>query len=103
MRPAIHMLPTSNSRFRYDLFSFLRAAMPAETPRPNSDLRSVAELLKRRAAERPAQAAFVFVAESDGANGEAQVAWTYAELDRRARAVAAELGRVAGAGARCAR
>lgn len=101
MRPATHMLPTSNtSRFRYDIFSLLRAVMPAEAPTPKSELRSVAELLRRRAAERPTQAAFVFIPESDAANRDAEVVWTYAELDRRARAVAAELSRVAAPGER---
>jgi acyl-CoA synthetase (AMP-forming)/AMP-acid ligase II/acyl carrier protein len=101
MRPATHMLPTSNtSRFRYDIFSLLRAVMPAEAPTPKSELRSVAELLRRRAAERPTQAAFVFIPESDASNRDAEVVWTYAELDRRARAVAAEVSRVAAPGER---
>ena len=91
MRPATHMLPTSNnSRFRYDIFSLLRSVMPAEAPTPKAELSSVAELLRRRAAERPAQAAFVFVTENDAAGRDAENSWTYAELDRRARAVAAE-------------
>ena len=101
MRPAIHMLPTSNtSRFRYDIFSLLRSVMPAEAPTPKSELRSVAEMLRRRAAERPTQAAFVFIPESDATSRDADVVWTYAELDRRARAVAAEVSRVAAPGER---
>lgn len=101
MRPATHMLPTSNtSRFRYDIFSLLRAVMPAEAPTPKSELRSVAELLQRRAAERPTQNAFVFIPESNAANRDGEIAWTYAELDRRARAVAAELSRIAAPGER---
>ncbi|QDT75853.1 putative long-chain-fatty-acid--CoA ligase FadD23 [Lacipirellula limnantheis] len=101
MRPATHMLPTSNTfRFRYDIFSLLRSVMPAEAPTPQSELRSVAELLRRRAAERPLQAAFVFVPESAAADGRGELSWTYAELDRRARAVAAEVSRVAAPGER---
>lgn len=101
MRPATHMLPTSNnSRFRYDIFSLLRSVMPAEAPTPKAELSSVAELLRRRAAERPAQAAFVFVTENDAAGRDAEITWTYAELDRRARAVAAEVSRVAAPGER---
>ena len=74
--------------------------MPAEAPTPKSELRSVAELLRRRAAERPTQAAFVFIPESDAVTRDAEVVWTYAELDRRARAVAAEVSRVAAPGER---
>lgn len=74
--------------------------MPAESLTPKSELRSVAELLVRRAAERPSQNAFVFIPESDAANRDSEIAWTYAELDRRARAVAAELSRVAAPGER---
>lgn len=101
MRPTIHMLPANHrSQFRYDIFSILRSVMPAESPTPNSELRSVAELLVRRAAERPSQNAFVFIPESDAANRDSEIAWTYAELDRRVRAVAAELSRVAAPGER---
>ena len=101
MRPATHMLPgLSRSRFRYDIFSLLRAVMPAETPTPRSEMRSVAELLRRRAAERPTQLAFAFLAEVGGSDDSQRVEWTYAELDRRARAVAVELGRSAAPGDR---
>jgi acyl-CoA synthetase (AMP-forming)/AMP-acid ligase II/acyl carrier protein len=74
--------------------------MPAESPTPKAELRSVAELLQRRAAERPTQAAFVFIPESDAVNRDAEVVWTYAEIDRRAQAVAAEVSRVAAPGER---
>lgn len=101
MRPATHMLPTSNtSRFRYDIFSLLRAVMPAEAPTPKSELRSVAELLRCRAAERPTQAAFVFIPDIAAADRAAEVVWTYAELDLRARAIAAEVSRLAAPGER---
>ncbi len=46
--------------------------MPAEAPTPKSELRSVAELLRRRAAERPTQAAFVFIPESDAVTRDAE-------------------------------
>lgn len=93
MRPRGPMLSTiTRARLRYDFFSLLRAVMPAEAPTPRSELNSVVEMLRRRAAERPTQAAFVFLT-GDGANGGGEQTWTYAELDRRARAIGLEVSR----------
>ena len=72
--------------------------MPPEAPSPRPELKSVVEMLCRRAAERPTQAAFVFLT-SDGATG-GELTWTYAELDRRARAIAQEVSRRAAPGER---
>jgi len=58
---------------------------------------SVGDLLRRRAAERPEQTAFVYL--SDPGHGD-EVRWTFAELDRRARAVAAAVSRDAAPGDR---
>lgn len=70
------------------------------SPQPmDGGLASVGELLRRRAVERPNQTAFVFLTDpSDGAGGE--VRWTFAELDRRACAVAAAIGQQAEPGDR---
>ena len=56
---------------------------------PSSEFRSLADVLERRAAERPDAKAFVFVPERGGAH----LSLTFAELHRRARAVATRLAR----------
>lgn len=100
MRPHGPMLSTiTRARLRYDFFSLLRAVMPPEAPSPRSELKSVVEMLRRRAAERPTQAAFVFLT-GDTAGGGSEQTWTYAELDRRARAIAQEVSRHAAPGER---
>jgi acyl-CoA synthetase (AMP-forming)/AMP-acid ligase II/acyl carrier protein len=61
------------------------------TDRSGRTIASVADLLRRRAQERPRQLAVVFVPDSRQNAAEAEVAWTYEELDRRAAAIAAAL------------
>ena len=56
---------------------------------PSSGFRSLVDVLERRAAERPDAKAFVFVPERGGAH----LQLTFAELHRRAHAVAARLAR----------
>jgi acyl-CoA synthetase (AMP-forming)/AMP-acid ligase II len=63
-------------------------------PRPVD--RSIAEVLRRRAAETPDRLAFCFLLQ-DGAEGPRL---TYADLDRQARAAAAQLRRITGPGER---
>ncbi|MBX3434720.1 MAG: AMP-binding protein [Pirellulales bacterium] len=63
----------------------------------DAPLTSVAELLRRRARQRGSQTAFTFTDESG-----AEVAWTYAQLDSRAAAVAEELQRRVAPGDRAA-
>ena len=100
MRPRGPMLSTlTRARLRYDFFSLLRAVMPLEAPSPRSELKSVVEMLRRRAVERPTQAAFVFLT-GDAARVEDEQTWTYAELDRRARAIAHDVSRRAAPGER---
>lgn len=79
---------TLPARISRDFFTLIRHAM-SPTSTPSSDvIYTVADLLRRRAAQRPNQPAFVFIPDSGAATGEGEVAWTYAELDRRAAAVA---------------
>ena len=102
MRPASpvqSVLSRIRPRFSRELFSLIRHSMTASPPPPPAAARSVAELLQRRAAERAGQTAFVFLPEA-GNGGGGDVAWTYAELDRRARAVAAAISRSAAPGDR---
>ena len=61
-------------------------AMTLSTDAPDAPLESVAELLRQRARERGAQLAFTFTDEAG-----AEVAWTYAQLDSRAAAVACKM------------
>ena len=63
---------------------------------PQSSLNSLPELLARRAAEHGDRQAFVFLPE----RGNAQVTLTFAELDRRAHALAARLLQAAAPGDR---
>lgn len=103
MRPASRIQPASlrvRRRFSRDFFSLLRFVMPPDAPSPNRSLRSIAELLRRRAAERPDQRAFVFLPEAGERGSTGEIAWTYAELDRRASAIAAALSRQAAVGDR---
>src|SRR5687767_6063231 len=103
MRPASRTQPAlSRVRplFSRDLFSFLRFAMPPDAPLMDESLRSVAELLRRRAVERPDQRAFVFLPDAGERGATSEIAWTYAELDRRASSVAAALSRRAAPGDR---
>jgi acyl-CoA synthetase (AMP-forming)/AMP-acid ligase II/acyl carrier protein len=76
--------------------------MPTHASTPDDSLGSVAELLQRRAAQRPDQTAFVFLADARAGGEASQVAWTYAELDRKARNVAAAVARAAAPGERAA-
>jgi acyl-CoA synthetase (AMP-forming)/AMP-acid ligase II/acyl carrier protein len=73
--------------------------MPTDAPLTDQSLRSIAELLRRRAAERPDQRAFVFLPDP-GERGAGEIVWTYADLDRRASGVAASLAGVAEPGDR---
>jgi acyl-CoA synthetase (AMP-forming)/AMP-acid ligase II/acyl carrier protein len=73
--------------------------MPFLTPPSDRAPASVSELLVRRAAERPHQPAFIFLPNA-AAGGADEVAWTFAQLDRRARAVAAAVSRQATPGDR---
>jgi acyl-CoA synthetase (AMP-forming)/AMP-acid ligase II/acyl carrier protein len=88
------------TRFRRELLSYFRFAMPSQASLPDASLRSVAELLRRRAAERPNQPAFVFLSDVGENAGSGEIAWTFAELDRRASAVAAAVRRHAEPGER---
>jgi acyl-CoA synthetase (AMP-forming)/AMP-acid ligase II/acyl carrier protein len=102
MRPACRIQPSftrSPSRWSRDILSFARFAMPFLPQSPAHAPQSVGELLEQRAAERPDQPALVFVADAGEAGGH-EVTWTYADLDRRARAVAAEVSRRASPGDR---
>ncbi|HMP07918.1 MAG TPA: hypothetical protein PJ982_16330, partial [Lacipirellulaceae bacterium] len=90
---------STRSRFGAHWISFLRNAMPFAAPLPESPLASVSDLLLRRAAERPHQPAFVFTS-GEGPDAAGEVVWTFAELDSRARAVAASLAGRAAAGDR---
>lgn len=74
------------ARFACQFSPPLRFAMTADAPPPDHTLRSLGELLRRRATERPDQTAITFQSDSGDT-----VAWTYAMLDRRASAVAAAL------------
>jgi len=77
---------------RRNWLSLLRFAMPEAATSSESGPRNVAELLAARAKERPEQPAFVFLPDAGGKEaGSREITWTYAELDRRARAIAAEL------------
>ena len=86
-------------RFGRDMLSLARFAMPFWSPSTDRAPASVSELLQRRAAERPDQAAFVFLHNS-AAGSAGETTWTYERLDRRARAVAAAVSRVAQPGER---
>lgn len=102
MRPACRIQPSftrSRSRWSRDILSLTRFAMPFLPQSPARAPQSVGELLMQRASERPDQPALVFLAEPNGAGGQ-ETTWTYAELDRRARAVAAEVSRQAAPGDR---
>ncbi len=101
MRPACRTQPNFTRpprRFGRDFLSLARFAMPF-LPIPERAPESVSELLQRRAAERPDQPAYVFLPESGESRG-AEITWTYAELDARARAVAAAVSRQAAPGDR---
>jgi acyl-CoA synthetase (AMP-forming)/AMP-acid ligase II/acyl carrier protein len=87
-------------RFRRDLFSFVRAAMTTPPPTPDPVVASVSALLVRRAEQRPDQPAFVFLPDPAGHGTVSDVAWTYADLDRRARAVARAISELADPGDR---
>ncbi len=103
MRPACRIQPSLSrprARFSVDFFSFVRNVMPSASPRPQCAIASVSELLRRRAAERPDQTAFAFLPDPGQATAGGEFAWTFAELDRRAQAVAAALSRQAAVGDR---
>jgi acyl-CoA synthetase (AMP-forming)/AMP-acid ligase II len=61
---------------------------------------SVADLLRQRAYQRPRQVAFAFVPDASDAAGNADIIWTYEELNRRATAIAAAVGQRAQPGDR---
>ena len=103
MRPASRTqpaLPRARHPFGRDLFSLLRFVMPPDAPLPDRSLRSIAEMLRRRAAERPDQRAFIYLPEAGERGASGETVWTYAELDRRASAIAAALSRQAAVGDR---
>jgi acyl-CoA synthetase (AMP-forming)/AMP-acid ligase II len=103
MRPACRIQPNltpPRPRFGRDFIALARNAMFSPSPKSPCALESVSEMLWRRAGERPNQKAFVFLAEPSDPTAEGEVVWTYGELDRRARAVAAALGRQAAVGDR---
>jgi acyl-CoA synthetase (AMP-forming)/AMP-acid ligase II/acyl carrier protein len=77
---------------RRNWLSLLRFAMP-ETAATESGQRNVAEVLAARAKDRPNQPAFVFLTDPGAAGEGREITWTYAELDRRAKAIAAELSK----------
>ena len=96
MRPASRILPGLLA-FRAKYSRPHTPSMVMETSLPPTDrsgrtIASVADMLRRRAQERPRQLAVVFVPDSRQNAAEAEVAWTYEELDRRAAAIAAALG-----------
>ncbi len=102
MRPACRIQPSftrSRPHWSRDILSFARYAMPFLPQLPAREPQSVGELLLQRAAERPDQPALAFVADPHNAAG-SDTSWTYAELDRRARAAAAEVSRHAAPGDR---
>lgn len=101
MRPACRVEPglSPRSRFGRDFLAFARSAMPFFATSSERAPQSVGELLRQRAAERPDQTAFVYLTDHNGAAGH-EVSWTFAKLDRRARAVAAALTRQAKPGDR---
>lgn len=70
------------------------SVLPPAGPTPG---RTLGAVLRKRAAERPDDRAYVFVPSSGHSESEPL---TYAQLDRRARAVAAYLGTVAAPGSR---
>ncbi|MCC6493927.1 MAG: AMP-binding protein [Pirellulales bacterium] len=88
------------ARFGREIFSFLRFAMSTVATASMETSTTIAELLRRRALERPDQGAFVFLEEPSGAGQSEQVVWTYADLDRRAGAIAAAISQYATAGDR---
>jgi acyl-CoA synthetase (AMP-forming)/AMP-acid ligase II len=101
MRPASRLLPgIPRLRPRLGRDPARRMVMPFSLQPTERDFASVAELLRRRAVTRPRQAAFAYVLESADATGSGEVVWTYAELDRRASAVAAQISRHAEPGDR---
>jgi acyl-CoA synthetase (AMP-forming)/AMP-acid ligase II/acyl carrier protein len=92
--------PRIRSRFSRDFLSFLRFVMPHDAFSMPGGLRSMSEVLRRRAVERPNQTAFTFLPDCGERSVGGEVRWTYADLDRRASAVAAALSRRAAAGDR---
>jgi acyl-CoA synthetase (AMP-forming)/AMP-acid ligase II/acyl carrier protein len=80
--------------------SFTRFAVSSSPPPPAPQFRNIAEVLQRRAAERPMQRAFVFLENAHDRVGASEIAWSYGELDRRARAIAAAVSRRAAPGDR---
>jgi acyl-CoA synthetase (AMP-forming)/AMP-acid ligase II/acyl carrier protein len=94
------ILTPPRPRFGRDFFALARNAMFSPSPKSPCALESVSEMLWRRAGERPKQTAFVFLPEPGDPSADGAVVWTYAELDRRARAVGAALSRRAGVGDR---
>jgi acyl-CoA synthetase (AMP-forming)/AMP-acid ligase II/acyl carrier protein len=103
MRPAYRIQPNltrPRARLGRDWFSLARYAMFASSPKSDCALESVSELLFRRASERPDQTAFVFLPDPGDASADGETAWTYRELDQRARATAAALSKIASPGDR---
>lgn len=98
--PATKAAASFPARFGRDIFTFLRFAMSHHAPAPDPSISTVAELLRRRAAERPGQPAFVFLPEPGADGAAAEITWTYAELDRRAAAIAAAVSEHAAPGDR---
>src|SRR5688500_17203661 len=102
MRPVSRIMPVSThsrSRLSREFFSLLRFVMPQDAISPPGGFRNMAELLRRRAGERPHQTAFTFLPDGERTAG-SETRWTYAELDRRATAIAAALSRQAAVGDR---
>lgn len=96
MRPACRpesMISRLRPRLGLEFSLFSRFAMNSSPPPSELAVHSVAALLRQRAVERPNQRAFAFLENAHDGAGAEEVAWNYDELDRRARAVAAEVGR----------
>lgn len=103
MRPACRpesMISRLRPRIARELALFARFAMSSSPPPSEPAIHNVAELLRQRAAQRPNQRAFAFLESAHARVGADEVAWTYAELDRRARAVAGAVSRRASPGDR---
>jgi acyl-CoA synthetase (AMP-forming)/AMP-acid ligase II/acyl carrier protein len=103
MRPACRIQPNftrprPGNRFGRDILSLARFAMPFFSPTMERGPASLGDLLALRASERPNQTAFVFIPDASGSAGE--VRWTFADLDRRARAVASAISKQAEPGDR---